>query len=390
MPEPLRVSSDLISVLTEAAHDRKPVTGWTHNFYRYPARFSPQFAGAVIRSFSRSSELILDPYMGGGTSVVEAVACGRNIIGNDLNSLACFITKTKVTPLTEFETDAVKAWAVREVPQFNYRRDAHELEPFVHAAKTKNLSLVRARFIKKAVAAAIASLSLLPTENAQNFAKCIVLRVSQWALDGRETHTSLSDFRGKLVTTSVEMVKAINRLGIRVAGNGGRATVLNMNAAHLDESQVFAQMRQKVSLVITSPPYPGVHVLYHRWQVDGRRETPAPYWIAGCNDGQGVSFYNFGDRREGAADTYFRTSFETLRAIRRVMRNGGYVVQLVAFNRPDDQLQRYLVNMKDAGFQEVRTGASRIWREVPGRKWHASLLGKTHASNEVVLIHRAI
>lgn len=33
-------------------------------------------------------------------------------------------------------------------------------------------------------------------------------------------------------------------------------------------------------LILTSPPYPGVHVLYHRWQVQGRKETPAPFWIA--------------------------------------------------------------------------------------------------------------
>ena len=29
-------------------------------------------------------------------------------------------------------------------------------------------------------------------------------------------------------------------------------------------------------LVVTSPPYPGIHMLYHRWQVDGRKETDAP------------------------------------------------------------------------------------------------------------------
>ena len=41
--------------------------------------------------------------------------------------------------------------------------------------------------------------------------------------------------------------------------------------------------------VLTSPPYPGVHVLYHRWQVDGRKEAPGPFWIAGKLDGAGSS-----------------------------------------------------------------------------------------------------
>src|SRR5258708_2124054 len=91
--------SDL-SALAEAAMDRKPVAGWTHNFYRYPARFSPRFAAAAIESFSKPLELILDPYMGGGTAVVEGVAAGRNVVGNDLNSLAAFITRVKLTKLS--------------------------------------------------------------------------------------------------------------------------------------------------------------------------------------------------------------------------------------------------------------------------------------------------
>jgi hypothetical protein len=142
---------------------------------------------------------------------------------------------------------------------------------------------------------------------------------------------------------------------------------------------------------VTSPPYPGVHVLYHRWQVDGRRETPAPYWIAGCNDGQGGSYYNFGDRREEAAGRYFEKSLETLKAIRAITCDGGYVIQMVAFNRPAEQLPRFLENMRTADFAEVSIGSDdRIWRQVPGRKWHARQKGKTNSANEVVLVHRAV
>ena len=63
---------------------------------------------------------------------------------------------------------------------------------------------------------------------------------------------------------------------------------------------------------------------------------------------------------------------------------------MVAFNRPAEQLPRYLDNMRLAGFAEVSVGADgRVWRQVPGRKWHARQMGKINSSNEVVLIHRA-
>ncbi len=380
-----------LPALAEAAQDRKPVAGWTHNFYRYPARFSPQFAAGAIELFSKPGDLVLDPYMGGATAVVEGVASGRRMIGNDLNSLAVFIAKVKVTPLDSGELAAVEKWAESEVPGLNYWVPVEQLTAFIDPVKTKNLTLARARFIKKVVAAALASITKLPTENARDFARCIVLRVSQWALDGRSRHTPLRDFRVKLSATAREMLEAIKAFSERVSQSGGRATLLNRDASELDQAPEFCDERKRADLVVTSPPYPGVHVLYHRWQVDGRRETPAPYWIAGCSDGQGASFYNFGDRRETAADKYFSTSLNTLTAIRRVIRNGGHMVQMVAFNRPDDQLPRYLENMAAAGFAEVGVSADgRIWRDVPHRKWHATLKGKTHSANEVVLVHRAI
>src|SRR5690349_7795251 len=74
------------TALSEGARDRRPVSGLTHNFYRYPARFSPHFIAAAIKHFSNPGDLICDPYMGGGTAVVEAIAAGRRVIGNDLNS----------------------------------------------------------------------------------------------------------------------------------------------------------------------------------------------------------------------------------------------------------------------------------------------------------------
>ena len=377
------------SLLAEAARDRTPVIGWTHNFYRYPARFSPWFAAGAIESFSERGDLVLDPYMGGGTAVVEGLAAGRNVVGNDLNSLASFITRVKVTPLRPDDAKSIKKWVEREVPGLGYYVPFDEVSDFIDLEKTRNLTLSKARFIKKAVACGLATIAELPTKRARNFARCALLRVGQWALDGRERHTPLYAFRERLAETTREMLICIKAFGAEVKKSKVRAFIVNEDAENIAAAPVFAD--KKAALVVTSPPYPGVHVLYHRWQVDGRHETPAPYWIAGCNDGEGGSFYNFADRREAAADKYFQRSLKTLKAIRTVVRDGGHMIQMIAFNRPADQLPRYLKNMEEAGFEEASLqGAERIWRQVPGRKWHARQMGKTNSSNEVVLIHRAV
>jgi hypothetical protein len=43
----------------------------------------------------------MDPFMGGETVIVEALASGRSTVGIDINSLAHFITTVKTTPLSQ-------------------------------------------------------------------------------------------------------------------------------------------------------------------------------------------------------------------------------------------------------------------------------------------------
>ena len=46
-----------------------------------------------------NGKIILDPFMGGGTTIVEALRLGCNVIGIDLNPVAWFIVKTEVEPV---------------------------------------------------------------------------------------------------------------------------------------------------------------------------------------------------------------------------------------------------------------------------------------------------
>lgn len=392
---------DVRSRLKEAASDRAFVSGWTHNFYRYPARFSPTFAAAAIKALSQPDDIILDPYMGGGTAIIEALAAGRRAVGNDLNSLATFVTRVKTTPLAPREVKAIRRWAQDTVPLLSYRSPKQDLIGHMAPEKMKNLDLPRARFIKKLITGALSTITTLPTRSSQDFVRCVVLRTGQWALDGRRTHTALHEFRNHLREWCFQMLEQLGLFQSKIRSHSNWSTGVCLlshgNATELNKLPIFARERKKAALVITSPPYPGVHVLYHRWQVDGRRESPAPYWIINGKDGQTESYYTFGQHRQRTIAPYFITSLRTLKSIRRCVKRGGFMVQLVAFNNPQYQLGRYLSNMTAAGFEEVALtnpgeiqGEERIWREVPNRKWHAVTKGRTHSSREVVLVHIAV
>src|SRR2546425_3538826 len=100
-----------LRALLEALASDAPVSGLTHRFYRYPARFSPEFAARVIQTFTQQGDYVLDPFMGGGTSVVEALVLGRRVVGCDINRLAGFLARVKSTPLSENDADALARWA---------------------------------------------------------------------------------------------------------------------------------------------------------------------------------------------------------------------------------------------------------------------------------------
>ena len=326
--------------------------------------------------------------MGGATTIVESIAHGRRAVGCDVNSLAVFIARAKTSAVSADGRNVLENWADSVVPTLSYWLKPDDLNDFVCARRTQNLTMPAARPIKKVLALALRSLSQLP-DDVSALGRCALLNVGQWALNGGGRQPTLNEFRGRLRSTVHEMLNGAQALEERVDQRFSPPVFINDSAARIGEHQPFAG-GTKASLVITSPPYPGIHMLYHRWQVDGRRETAAPYWLAECNDGHGATFYNFAYRSENAADRYFAESLKTLTAIRQVMHDDAPFVQLIAFSNPKRHLPRYLANMEKAGFSEIPVGYRRIWRGVPSRRWHASIKGTLPSAREVVLIHKAV
>jgi DNA modification methylase len=71
-----------------------------HGLHPYPAKFLAQIPRRFIEALTTPDSLVLDPFMGGGTTAVEALAAGRRFHGVDANPLARLIAKVKTTPLS--------------------------------------------------------------------------------------------------------------------------------------------------------------------------------------------------------------------------------------------------------------------------------------------------
>ena len=74
-----------------------------HPMCSYLASFPAALAHAFVGRYSRRGDVVLDPFSGRGTTVLQACAEGRIGVGNDLNPLAHLLTASKVEPATAAE-----------------------------------------------------------------------------------------------------------------------------------------------------------------------------------------------------------------------------------------------------------------------------------------------
>lgn len=73
----------------------------THGYHTYPAMMIPQIARRLIRTYGQNSKVILDPFMGSGTALIEGVLHTqfKKAYGIDINPLALLISKVKTTAI---------------------------------------------------------------------------------------------------------------------------------------------------------------------------------------------------------------------------------------------------------------------------------------------------
>ena len=385
---------DLIDRLKIAVAEKENISGLTHNFYRYPARFSPKFVREIIALFSKPGDVILDPFVGGGTTLVEALANNRHSIGFDVSPIASFVTQAKTTLLSEEEINKISTWADSVLKK---RIEGHKsLMTFYDEEGYLNNLPWR---IKKSVEIILEDINLLETEEKQRFAKCVLLKTAQWAIDCRTSTPTTKEFRAKFSCNLKILSNGIGELSNTIAKYSSKELLphcfcINDSSEKINNYHELSLFPAKPKLVITSPPYIGVHILYHQWQVNGRKRTRTPFWIIDSLDGQGSGHYTFGAYQRHAKKTYFEIARKVFTSIYSAIHDDAIIVQLVGFSDHKKFLSKYLEMMSDAGYEEVPiitdklNRIKRIWRNVPNRKWYHRTKSDAPSSKEVLLIHR--
>ena len=385
----MTLSSEQLTRIVEAASISRVAREWTHPLYRYPASMSPHIARAIITELSNPGDTILDPFCGGGTTAVEALAQGRRVICSDLNTLACFVTESKAVPLSRDQLAFVQDW----VDSITY-----PVRSYIRVKPAPLVTSDGASYVPRSCGLLLAirdSIETLGDGKVQRLARLIVLRTGQVCFDCRQRALNPRVLLKAFRSVAHEAIGKMSEYSIQAERSGahlqGRQAVqvIHTDAENLD---VVAGGRLKdVSLVLTSPPYPGMHVLYHRWQFHGRKEVALPYQLLGVRDGASESHYTLGSRLEQKNTTYFRRVNRIFSMLNTRLERGTRIVQLIAFSRPQSQLRRYLDAMRCAGLAGIglTDTESAISRMVPNRKWYIRTAARSPTRREYILIHES-
>lgn len=236
-----------------------------HNVHPYPARFIPQIPRELIRLFHPEDDsIVLDPFCGSGTTLVEAVRAGVPTVGVDVNPLAILIAKVKTTPLPRSivpigravaRRARVKPAGIPEIPRLDHW--------FLRAVQESLARLVQQ----------IESVEEPASRDALRVALSrIMVRVSNQESDTRYAAVGkaiTADQVYELFMQSAQIVdQALYEMFAGLFAPRPICTVLNRDILNVGPDEIG----RNVGLVVTSPPYPNAYEywLYHKYRM---------YWL---------------------------------------------------------------------------------------------------------------
>lgn len=258
----------------------------THPLHTYPARMHPATARALVslcfETQSVEPRLVLDPFCGSGTTLVEGRALGLDVIGSDLNPLAVRIARAKTWASDKKRLDAfgdvgkiISASAFEEgkaARRADYKpRPIRVPEGVDQAKREEEIGEWFAPHVRRELeflAAAIDELREEDDELAELFLVClssILIKCSKRNSDTSSKIVKRNIGRGMPARWFGERVELMREglMDLHKAGGAGSVRVLQHDARDLAGAGI---MPASVGAIISSPPYVGTYdyVDHHR------------------------------------------------------------------------------------------------------------------------------
>jgi site-specific DNA-methyltransferase (cytosine-N4-specific) len=233
----------------------------------YPAKFVATLPYELLNRLRvPDGTSVMDPFVGSGTTMVQAQRMGYETLGIDLNPIACLMSRVKTSPTPK---------GIENLAD-NVLSHSSNLEPNLHFADSiPNVdhwfkSEVKLRLAQ--IAEAISHLDQTLVDVSELALSAIIVRVSNQDSDTRYAAVE------KLVTAAD--VDTLFRKSVEKIASALKSRNYDLRKAHVIEADILSvelsDWNGKIGAVISSPPYPNAYEywLYHKYRMFWLKRDP--------------------------------------------------------------------------------------------------------------------
>jgi len=232
---------------------RKDTAYITHGYHRYPAKFIPQIVSRLAAKYTKEGDLIVDPFGGCGTTLVESKIMGRPSVGVDINPVAVLITKAKITPIDPQKIE--KAFAILKA-----RLDTYSKDTKVKAPEHERIDYWFKPEEKRKLAFIFAEISKLKDQDIRDFFYCgfsnILKNCSIWLQKSNKPTRDLNKKPSDPIPTFYKQIKMMMRGNTQFYELSKEKNHLEIpSQVYCTDARTIPVKDNSVSLIVTSPPY---------------------------------------------------------------------------------------------------------------------------------------
>lgn len=365
---------------------------YTHCYHSYPAMMIPQVARTLLADYAPEGKLalVLDPYAGSGTTLVESSIIGVKSIGTDLNPLARFMSKVKNTHYSLEDIQAASGSLLTSIIIYNpaevKNTDFSRISNYTFWYTED--SLYKLAYLNQII------LELKP-EIQDFFLLCLseTVREVSFTRNGefkryKMSAKQLEKFNPDVFAIFERKVQR-NTKGLEAFNNTGDtdlASIYSFNSSNEIPSEIIAE--GSVDMVVTSPPYGDSHTTvaygqFSRWAnewFDFENAKSLDRLLMGGVISKEVQFEtesikeelelikNQDEKRYYEVISFLNDYWNSIQNVAKVIRKGGRVCYVVGNRRVKSiqiNLDYFTAEMfEKCGFKHEIT----IVREIPNKR----------------------